>query len=178
MSRMAEYGRHDKRPSFDRFSDMSTRKVALDSSMSSRHPPAGPDMGRPAIQTDLSGRWSPPHKQSNSFSPVDDDRTQQSSSEVHAPLVRTATSNYQDLGELIILMTTCQIDIPLTSYNLSEYAEPYAEPYDPTRAKPMADKGANTLSKVLGGSRYPLEQRIQDKKRGIPRQKYPFVGSL
>lgn len=33
------------------------------------------------------------------------------------------------------------------------------------------------LARFLGpGGKYPLAQRIEDKKRGIGRQKYPFVG--
>jgi hypothetical protein len=34
------------------------------------------------------------------------------------------------------------------------------------------------FNKFIGGSRYPLDQRIEDKKRGIGRQKYPVVGKL
>lgn len=30
----------------------------------------------------------------------------------------------------------------------------------------------------MGGGKYPIEQRIEDKKRGIGRQKYPFVGEV
>ncbi|THV07698.1 rhomboid-domain-containing protein [Dendrothele bispora CBS 962.96] len=53
----------------------------------------------------------------------------------------------------------------------------YADPYDASRAKPVSEK-ANPLTKLLTPGdygKYPLEQRIQDKKRGIGRQRYPFV---
>ncbi len=51
----------------------------------------------------------------------------------------------------------------------------YADPYNPERAKPVAEK-SGPLARFLGEGRYPIEQRIEDKKRGIGRQKYPFLG--
>ncbi|KAK0506343.1 hypothetical protein EDD18DRAFT_1122984 [Armillaria luteobubalina] len=50
----------------------------------------------------------------------------------------------------------------------------YADPYNAERAKPVAEK-AGPLARFLGEGRYPIEQRIEDKKRGIGRQKYPFL---
>jgi len=32
------------------------------------------------------------------------------------------------------------------------------------------------MKSILAGRKYPLQQRIEDKKRGIGRQKHPFVG--
>lgn len=52
----------------------------------------------------------------------------------------------------------------------SEYAEPT------NRDFPKDKRSAFT--KFLASGRYPLEQRIEDKKRGIGRQKYPFAGAL
>lgn len=50
----------------------------------------------------------------------------------------------------------------------------YAEPEYSSAAE---EKG--TLAAMFTNSgRYPLEQRIEDKKRGIGRQKYPFVGKF
>lgn len=49
----------------------------------------------------------------------------------------------------------------------------YAEPYD-NNAKAVAEKAP--LAGFMAAGKYPLEQRIEDKKRGIGRQRYPFVG--
>ena len=51
----------------------------------------------------------------------------------------------------------------------------FAEPYDSKRAIPVTEKGS-ALSRFLENGKYPIEQRIEDKKRGIGRQKHPFVG--
>ncbi|KAF9040522.1 hypothetical protein BJ165DRAFT_1490528 [Panaeolus papilionaceus] len=48
----------------------------------------------------------------------------------------------------------------------------YAEPNGPPKPAVPREKG---LAGFLANARYPLEQRIEDKKRGIGRQKYPFV---
>ncbi|THH11749.1 hypothetical protein EW146_g7942 [Bondarzewia mesenterica] len=50
----------------------------------------------------------------------------------------------------------------------------FAEAYDSSRAQPVAEK-ASPLNRFLSDGKYPLEQRIEDKKRGIGRQKYPFL---
>ncbi|KAG9314296.1 hypothetical protein JVU11DRAFT_5085 [Chiua virens] len=57
----------------------------------------------------------------------------------------------------------------LSSYQDLEYAEPSGD--DP---KSMSEKGT-PFRGILGTGKYPLEQRIEDKKRGIGRQKHPFV---
>jgi hypothetical protein len=58
-----------------------------------------------------------------------------------------------------------------------EYADD--ELYDSQAAKPMSRK-ARPLSRLLaiapGDGRNSLQQRIDRKKRGIGRQRYPFVG--
>ncbi|TFK41249.1 hypothetical protein BDQ12DRAFT_697116 [Crucibulum laeve] len=38
-----------------------------------------------------------------------------------------------------------------------------------------AEKQQSSFAKFLASGKYPLEQRIEDKKRGIGRQRYPFV---
>ncbi|KIM48285.1 hypothetical protein M413DRAFT_22809 [Hebeloma cylindrosporum] len=67
-----------------------------------------------------------------------------------APLVRGSSTNrnsqYQDL----------------------EYAEPYTQ-------KQRGNVEKKPLAKFFAGAKYPLQQRIEDKKRGIGRQRYPFV---
>ncbi|KAJ6621652.1 hypothetical protein B0H10DRAFT_2016900 [Mycena sp. CBHHK59/15] len=52
----------------------------------------------------------------------------------------------------------------------------YSDPYDVDRAKPVAEK-ASPFVKLLGvgDGRSTLQQRIEAKKRGIGRQRYPFV---
>ncbi|KAF8445863.1 hypothetical protein L210DRAFT_2938764 [Boletus edulis BED1] len=72
-----------------------------------------------------------------------------------------------------------QPDIPLvhdaadmgrsTGYQDLEYAEPSGDDANPASEKDTPFKG------FLGAGKYPIEQRIEDKKRGIGRQKHPFV---
>ncbi|KAI0788669.1 rhomboid family-domain-containing protein [Abortiporus biennis] len=50
----------------------------------------------------------------------------------------------------------------------------YSEPFDVPRAQPMA-KQPNALQRALGLRPYSLAQRIDDKKRGVVRQKHPIV---
>ncbi|CAL1695233.1 unnamed protein product [Somion occarium] len=50
----------------------------------------------------------------------------------------------------------------------------YSEPYDAARAQPLTDK-PSVLAKSLGFRPVSLAQRIDDKKRGITRQRYPIV---
>lgn len=49
-------------------------------------------------------------------------------------------------------------------------------------AEPAVTDGSmdkkSSLAKYLAQGRYPIEQRIENKKRGIGRQRYPFVGRL
>ncbi|KZV77506.1 rhomboid-domain-containing protein [Peniophora sp. CONT] len=41
--------------------------------------------------------------------------------------------------------------------------------------KDINGAGASPWQRLLGGGKYPLEQRIDQKRRGIGRQRYPFV---
>lgn len=59
-------------------------------------------------------------------------------------------------------------------YEDLEVADPHGDPYDSSRALPVGEK-PGAIAKFFNGGRYPLEQRIEDKKRGIGRQRYPFV---
>lgn len=54
----------------------------------------------------------------------------------------------------------------------TEYAEPSKD--DPN----SVPEKRTPFGTFLGTGKYPMEQRIEDKKRGIPRQKHPFVGML
>ncbi|KAI6153658.1 hypothetical protein BKA82DRAFT_4092500 [Pisolithus tinctorius] len=54
-------------------------------------------------------------------------------------------------------------------YQDLDYAEPdHKEPKH-------VEESPDSWQKLLGTGKYPLEQRIEDKKRGIGRQRYPFV---
>lgn len=59
----------------------------------------------------------------------------------------------------------------------AEYSEP--DPYDATRAPPVAEK-ASPMAQFLGvqEGRSSIQQRIDMKKRGVGRQKYPFLGAF
>ncbi|KAF4623366.1 hypothetical protein D9613_001726 [Agrocybe pediades] len=55
-----------------------------------------------------------------------------------------------------------------SQFNDLEYAEP--------KSQNETQQGKNTtFSRFFADARYPLQQRIEDKKRGIGRQKHPFV---
>ncbi|KAJ7225593.1 rhomboid-domain-containing protein [Mycena pura] len=61
--------------------------------------------------------------------------------------------------------------------NANKYQDlEYSDPYNAARAKPLAEK-ASPFTQILGGSdaNRTLQQRIDMKKRGIGRQRYPFV---
>lgn len=67
------------------------------------------------------------------------------------------------------------VDYPRDLQCTQEYAEP--GPHTTDRAAPAAEK-SSPFSRFASKAKYPVEQRIEDKKRGIGRQKYPFVGEL
>lgn len=48
---------------------------------------------------------------------------------------------------------------------------------DAQRANPVSEK-PSPFGRFLDNGKYPIEQRIEDKKRGIGRQRYPIVGGL
>jgi len=53
----------------------------------------------------------------------------------------------------------------------TEYAEPAG-----TRETQQNLEKASPFARLVSKARYPIEQRIEDKKRGIGRQRYPVVG--
>jgi hypothetical protein len=88
-----------------------------------------------------------------------------------APLVHNVvdvghTGNYQDLG------LSSRVHKCLT---LSYCGLEYSDPYDAIRERPT--EKSSRFAQLLSSGKYPLEQRIEDKKRGIGRQNYPFVGT-
>ncbi|KAJ3779127.1 hypothetical protein FB446DRAFT_711087 [Lentinula raphanica] len=53
----------------------------------------------------------------------------------------------------------------------------YADPYAPNAYTSQAAEKTSPFARFIGGNegKYPLEQRIENKKRGIGRQTYPFL---
>lgn len=97
------------------------------------------------------------------------------STETQAPLVYNAAdvgrsdlggkSNYQDLGMSLVV----------NLYTYSHHPSEYASDRDLFPPK-TTDETASPMARFLGRGRYPIEQQIEDKRRGLGRQKYPFVG--
>jgi len=56
-----------------------------------------------------------------------------------------------------------------SAYQDLEYAEPSKDPSHPVPEKDTLFRG------FLGSGKYPMEQHIEDKRRGIGRQKHPFA---
>jgi hypothetical protein len=53
----------------------------------------------------------------------------------------------------------------------------FVEYADPTDMKPTDSENKDKpLARFFEGAKYPLAQRIENKRRGIGRQKYPIVG--
>jgi len=78
------------------------------------------------------------------------------------PLVRDRAQQkqYQDLG------THHLVSRARRAHSVLEYADP-----------DVPQKPEKGLAKIFASAHYPLPQRIEDKKRGIGRQRVPFVGS-
>ncbi|KAG7099128.1 hypothetical protein E1B28_001000 [Marasmius oreades] len=62
-----------------------------------------------------------------------------------------------------------------TKYQNLEYADPYNSEHDGLVTNERNGFANTTFGRFIAKGRYPMEQRIEDKKRGIGRQKYPFV---
>ena len=78
--------------------------------------------------------------------------------------------DYRDPG--MCSATSCTA---AASSRRAEYVTP-AEPGESAPlVKDMNATGGSPLQRLLGGGKYPLEQRIDQKRRGIGRQRYPFV---
>ncbi|KAJ7596950.1 hypothetical protein C8J56DRAFT_918762 [Mycena floridula] len=56
------------------------------------------------------------------------------------------------------------------NYQDLEYADPYSN-----SGKPLPAEKVSPLGKIMGSGRYPIAQQIENKKRGIGRQPYPFA---
>jgi hypothetical protein len=54
------------------------------------------------------------------------------------------------------------------NYQDLEYVDPYED-----NSKAAAEKAP--LARFMERGKYPLDQRIEDKKRGVGRQRYPFL---
>ena len=93
---------------------------------------------------------------------------------LYDPTSRQKTTNYQDLG---LHVSTNLLLFDSEGTRSVEYEDDGL--YDEARARPLREK-ASPLSRFLatmGNDRNSLQQRIDAKKRGIGRQKYPFVGA-
>ncbi|KAF9270141.1 rhomboid-domain-containing protein [Marasmius fiardii PR-910] len=60
-------------------------------------------------------------------------------------------------------------------YQDLEYADPYHTERDGLVTKEPNAFANTAFGRLMSKGRYPMQQRIEDKKRGIGRQKYPFV---
>ena len=65
----------------------------------------------------------------------------------------------------------CIETLLISQYLKTEYQDPYSK-----NGGLMADPKQESAVQRFFGGRYPIEQRIENKKRGIGRQRYPFVG--
>lgn len=75
------------------------------------------------------------------------------------------SGKYEDFGALSLTVVRA---LSLTSVHV-EFA-------DGQRSQPVSEK-PSPWGRFLSNGKYPIEQRIEDKKRGIGRQKYPIVGT-
>lgn len=77
--------------------------------------------------------------------------------------------NYQNFGTRTL---SCRVATYVST--LADYAD--EDIYNESRARPLPEKPAplSRMFRSLGNT--PLNQRIEEKKRGIGRQRYPYVG--
>ncbi|KAK1233014.1 hypothetical protein PQX77_003816 [Marasmius sp. AFHP31] len=64
-----------------------------------------------------------------------------------------------------------------SQYQDLEYADPYKDQQAPLVSEAPNPFANSRFGKFMAKGKYPIEQRIEDKKRGIGRQKSPFVGA-
>ncbi|KAL0071897.1 hypothetical protein AAF712_000820 [Marasmius tenuissimus] len=62
-----------------------------------------------------------------------------------------------------------------SQYQDLEYADPYKDQQAPLVSEAPNPFANSRFGKFMAKGKYPIEQRIEDKKRGIGRQKSPFV---
>ncbi|PPQ78062.1 hypothetical protein CVT26_015501 [Gymnopilus dilepis] len=84
------------------------------------------------------------------------------------PLVPQQMRPYEDLGTHLDSLFVSHTSVHSIPLHCKEYAEPHLQ------GKPSG-AGDGKLKNLFASARYPLDQRIQDKKRGIGRQRHPFV---
>lgn len=130
-------------------------------------------------------------EQTNSYDPSDAEETagpslvRDQSRRSLAPSALTTGHKYTDIGDELgyeshrasqLALDDSQ-DAPLVqnAQGGSRYQDlEYAEPYEDSQPK-LVDEKASPMNLFLAGRKYPLQQRIEDKKRGVGRQKHPFV---
>jgi hypothetical protein len=81
-----------------------------------------------------------------------------------------------NLGEVVFRIWVCCTRVIsrrafVAKFIVIEYA-------DPTDIDKSGGEKQTGFKKFLASGKYPLEQRIEDKKRGIGRQRYPFVSEF
>ena len=77
--------------------------------------------------------------------------------------------SYQDLGA----WSDDTMEVKRIEDGILDYSD---APFNDERALPLPEK-ASPFSRLFAGNRNSLQQRIEQKKRGIGRQRYPFVGT-
>jgi hypothetical protein len=84
-----------------------------------------------------------------------------------APFGHTDSSKFEQMGAVW----------PFVSFHISLITSlpEYADAPTKNRAGVLDTQPVEPWSKHADSPRYPLEQRIEDKRRGIGRQRYPFV---
>ena len=66
--------------------------------------------------------------------------------------------------------------MPMADKGVSREDLEYQDPYGKNGQFAPPQKPESALQRFFGG-RYPIEQRIESKKRGIGRQRHPFLGT-
>jgi hypothetical protein len=179
---MAQNSYYDNRPSFDHFGDTVASHGNRSSTLSvSEREYQAPGRGQNVVSSASSYSDHDPYAY-NHHAPYTDEHSTHDSyqlpeiSETGTPLVsnaagmgRSSSGNYKDLGALV----TSVADGLLYNMTPTENQNSYHD-----RAKPLVEKDETPMQNLFAKARYPIEQRIEDKKRGIGRHKYPFVGML
>jgi len=89
--------------------------------------------------------------------------------------VSYAEGSYGYYGSSPNLEDKQEPDVRTSEVGQKQYQDlEYSEPYDEARAQPIAQE-PSAMAKIFGHRSYSLAQRIDDKKRGIGRQRYPLV---
>jgi len=155
-----DYGRYNTNPSSDHYGDYTSNENDQHLTPTSYHPSSRSD----TFEKGKLGLHRSPSKDSTlSSTPYT-----YTDEEFHKPY---SHQRVQPTSPSPLVQNAADLERTETNYHDLEYADP---PY-PFNHNPPVDEKPNMLSRWLGKAKYPLEQRIQDKKEGIGRQKYPFV---